>query len=207
LYGLINIEEKKERDMKWKRYVVAVMFLSMVFIIIGCGNADQNTVVSSIPAATNTTTLPQDERPSMPAMDLAAAATKLGVTEQQLTDALGSDSQQRMDFTVAASKLGVTEEALREALGFQEGATFPSGERPSISTIDYAAAAAKLGITEQQLKYALGSDSQQPMNFANAAQILGITEESLREALGFQKGNFPSGVPPTDVLPVPTSSS
>jgi hypothetical protein len=51
--------------------------------------------------------------------DLAAAAAKLGVTEQQLRDALGPPPQngQRPDLASAASKLGVTEAQLRAALG------------------------------------------------------------------------------------------
>lgn len=46
--------------------------------------------------------------------DLAAAAAKLGITEQALRDALGPPPP---DFAAAAAKLGITEAALREALG------------------------------------------------------------------------------------------
>ena len=56
-------------------------------------------------------------------MDLAAAATKLGVTQQQLTDALGNTPQGALDLASDATKLGVTETALREALGFSNIST------------------------------------------------------------------------------------
>lgn len=46
--------------------------------------------------------------------DLAAAATQLGLTEQQLREALGPPPP---DFAAAASKLGISEAALRQALG------------------------------------------------------------------------------------------
>jgi hypothetical protein len=46
--------------------------------------------------------------------DLAAAAAKLGVTEQQLREALGPPPP---NFAAAAAKLGVSEQALRQALG------------------------------------------------------------------------------------------
>jgi hypothetical protein len=46
--------------------------------------------------------------------DLAAAAQKLGITEQQLRDALGPPPP---NLAVAARKLGITEQQLRDALG------------------------------------------------------------------------------------------
>ena len=69
---------------------------------------------------------PNGQRP--PRIDFAAAATKLGVTEAQLKDALGvpanppspSDTNQRPprpDFKAAAAKLGVSEQQLTDALG------------------------------------------------------------------------------------------
>ncbi|MDD5288368.1 MAG: hypothetical protein PHY28_04580 [Dehalococcoidales bacterium] len=192
--------------MKWKRYAAGVMFLSVVLVMTGCGTTKEPAVTSSTPTTADTATSPtaispQGERPSMQAIDYAAAAAKLGITEQQLRDALGADTQQSLDIAAAANKLGITEEALREALGFQWGAQSPGGERPSMPAIDYAAAAAKMGITEQQLRDALGADTQQSLDIAAAANKLGITEEALREALGFQGGNFPGGIPPTRVTP------
>ena len=59
---------------------------------------------------------PQGQRrPRRQKPDLAAAAEKLGITEQQLKDALGRPPQP--DFAAAASKLGTSEEELKEALG------------------------------------------------------------------------------------------
>ena len=52
--------------------------------------------------------------------DLAAAATKLGVTEDALKAALGDPSQGRPDFAAAAKKLGITEAALMAALGISQ---------------------------------------------------------------------------------------
>jgi hypothetical protein len=71
----------------------------------------------------------QGARPSMPAIDYAAAASTLGVTEQALKDALVSKDQQPPDFSAAAATLGVTEEALRNALGFKAGSQ-PGGSPP-----------------------------------------------------------------------------
>jgi hypothetical protein len=74
-------------------------------------------------------------------MDLAAAAEKLGKTEEELRIALGMNNEteqisttpgakpsgepKKMDLAAAAEKLGVTEEALKEALGMNN---IPSGE-------------------------------------------------------------------------------
>lgn len=75
-------------------------------------------------------------RPPRP--DFAAAAAKLGLTEQKLKDALGvpanppSQGNQnqlppRPDFQAAAAKLGVTEQKLKDALGVPP---HPPGDRP-----------------------------------------------------------------------------
>jgi hypothetical protein len=202
----MTTERKRLGNMKWKNYVAGVTLLSIVFIMTGCGNTGENTATSSIPIVTSTTTLPSavgplGERPSSPILDLAAAATKLGITEQQLHDALGSDTQKPSDLAAAASKLGVSEEALREALGFQ-GGMFPGGVNQTMPAMDLAVAATKLGITEKQLRDALGTDTQKPLDIGVAAKTLGITEEALREALGFQEYNPPPGsIPPKGALP------
>jgi hypothetical protein len=100
----------------------------------------EGTLTDTIPPArTNSTTNnsspdatpPQGQRPSMPEIDYAAAAAKLGVTEQQLKDAMGSDAQKPPDMSAAAATLGVTEEALRTALGFQAGGAPPNGTPPA----------------------------------------------------------------------------
>lgn len=66
-------------------------------------------------------------------MDLASAATTLGVTEDELSAALGMDEEGgQMDLDAAASELGVTVEELQDALGtgdMPEG-EMEGGERP-----------------------------------------------------------------------------
>lgn len=55
--------------------------------------------------------------PGMPAPDLAAAAKKLGITEDALKEAFGMIMPP--DFAAAAKKLGITEAVLKDALGLQ----------------------------------------------------------------------------------------
>lgn len=57
---------------------------------------------------------PPQGGPSGGRPDLAAAAAQLGITEQQLREALGPPPP---NLTSAAAKLGISEEALRQALG------------------------------------------------------------------------------------------
>jgi hypothetical protein len=71
------------------------------------------------------------ERPAAPTMDLAAAAAKLGITETQLSEALGNTQQGFTDLLAAATKLGVSEDALRQALSFSNNGTMPSGPPPA----------------------------------------------------------------------------
>jgi hypothetical protein len=52
--------------------------------------------------------------------DLAAAAAKLGITQDALKAALGDPGQGEPDFAAAATKLGITEDALKAALGVTE---------------------------------------------------------------------------------------
>ena len=61
--------------------------------------------------------MPQMGGAQMPMPDLAAAAKKLGVTEEVLKAAFGTNMQP--DIAAAAKKLGVTEELLLAALGVQ----------------------------------------------------------------------------------------
>jgi hypothetical protein len=61
--------------------------------------------------------------------DLAAAAEQLGVSEEELTAALGDLGQGMPDFEAAAAQLGVTVEELYAALGFPEGFA-PGGGGP-----------------------------------------------------------------------------
>lgn len=80
-----------------------------------------------------------DGQRKRPRIDFAAAATKLGVTEAQLKDALGVPANPpnpsergarppRPDFKAAAAKLGVTEQQLIDALGIPP---HRSGDRPT----------------------------------------------------------------------------
>jgi hypothetical protein len=71
------------------------------------------------------------ERPGIPAISLASAAAKLGVTEAQLTEAINNAQSGRMDLATAAAKLGVTEAVLRQALGFSDNMTPPNGPPPT----------------------------------------------------------------------------
>jgi hypothetical protein len=66
-----------------------------------------------------------------PQIDLAAAAGKLGVSEEALRAALGDPSQGRPDLAAAASQLGVTEQELAAALGLPAGGPAPdAGGQP-----------------------------------------------------------------------------
>jgi hypothetical protein len=87
------------------------------------GNPDNQT------APSDSSGLSQGQRPSRPQIDYASAAAALGVTEQQLRDALTTDEQKPPDLKTAASTLGVTEEALMNALGFKQGMQ-PGGGNP-----------------------------------------------------------------------------
>ncbi len=137
--------------MKWRKTIFVVVLASMtVFAIMGCGKAEEPTpaveqpspaVEQTTPTPGGTMPLPTDEgtmpappeggapgeRPPAPAMDLAAAAAKLGVTEQQLRDALGDVTGQKLpDFATAAKKLGISEKSLREALGLPADGGMPA---------------------------------------------------------------------------------
>ena len=53
----------------------------------------------------------------MPMPDIAAAAKKLGITEDELKAAFGTNMQP--DIAAVAKKLGVTQEVLLDALGIK----------------------------------------------------------------------------------------
>ncbi|WP_292370904.1 hypothetical protein [Methanoregula sp. UBA64] len=55
---------------------------------------------------------------------LSAAATKLGVSEQDLKNALTPANGQRVNFTDAAAQMGVTPDQLRDAFGFPAGGAY-----------------------------------------------------------------------------------
>jgi hypothetical protein len=135
--------------MNWKKTILVVALAGvMLFVMSGCGQAEESTPTTGQPAPAPEGLMPAPpeggvpegmpappggvalgERPPAPAMDLAAAAAKLGVTEQQLSEALGDPSQGPPDSAAAAEKLGISEDSLREALGLPEG-VFPNGGPP-----------------------------------------------------------------------------
>ncbi len=65
------------------------------------------------------------ERPIAPAIDLSAAAAQLGITEADLSAALGEFPQGILDLATAAQTLGISEDTLRAALGFSDNMTMP----------------------------------------------------------------------------------
>jgi cytochrome c556 len=129
--------------------------------------------------------------------DLAAAAEQLGVSEEELTAALGDLGQGMPDFEAAAAQLGVTVEELYAALGFQgrgtPGGRGPGGPGFDIGQLDLAAAAEQLGVSEEELSTALGDLGQGMPDFEAAAAQLGVTVEELYAALGFPEGFTPGG--------------
>ncbi len=139
--------------MNWKKSIFVVMLASMtVLATVGCSQTGETapateqpvvTTEQNAPAPDGSAPLPPEgtmpappeggtpgERPLAPAMDLAAAAAKLGVTEQQLSDALGDMTQGPPDFAAAAEQLGISEDSLQEALGLPEGAPPTGGALP-----------------------------------------------------------------------------
>ena len=67
--------------------------------------------------------------PQMP--DMAAAAEQLGITEAELTAALGDPGQGQPDFAAAAEELGITEAQLVDALGIAAGGMPAQGQPPT----------------------------------------------------------------------------
>ncbi len=66
-------------------------------------------------------------------LDYSAAAATLGISEDDLTAALGDANQGPPDFAAAAATLGVTEADLMDALGIAEGGMPPGGQPPTTS--------------------------------------------------------------------------
>jgi hypothetical protein len=101
-----------------------------------------------------------------PRLDIKGAAATLGITEEQLVNALGIPPRPpRPDFAAAAQKLGVSEADLKAALGVPANppTTPPTpGQRPPRP--DFKAAAEKLGVTEEQLINALGIPPRPPQD-------------------------------------------
>lgn len=121
---------------------------------------------ADLKAALGVTSDSQGTPGQRPRLDIKGAAATLGITEQQLVDALGIPPHPpRPDFTAAAQKLGVSEADLKAALLVPTNppSTPPTpGERPPRP--DFQAAAAKLGVTEEQLINALGIPPRPPQD-------------------------------------------
>jgi|WetSurMetagenome_2_1015567.scaffolds.fasta_scaffold436551_1 hypothetical protein len=133
--------------MNWKKSIFVVTLAGlMVISMAGCGKADElstpttQTLPSPSTSDNGTVITPPDgtrltppegkepgERPLAPEMDLAAAAAKLGISEEQLSEALGDLTQGMPDFAASAAQLGISEDSLREALGLPEGVPLTDG--------------------------------------------------------------------------------
>ena len=138
--------------MDWKKSLFAAILVGVTLsAMAGCNQAEKTvsaaeqipSATQPAPSTTRQTPLPNasfngtmplppsgnvtGKRLSAPTMDLAAAAAKLGITETQLSEALGNTQQGFTDLAAAATKLGVSEDALRQALAFSNNGTMPSG--------------------------------------------------------------------------------
>lgn len=124
--------------MKWQK-LLTVMLVVMMAAMVGCGKAEESvsatnsTTPQSTPTPQDTTPAPPEgvspgNRPG-PVIDWASAAAKLGVTEQQLREALGDPLQVPLDLAASAKELGISEESLGQALGLPEGGP-PTGGPP-----------------------------------------------------------------------------
>ena len=92
-------------------------------------NTSVQTTVEATPASQPGASAGQQGGPGgQPMPDLAAAATKLGVTEDVLKAALGDPSQGQPDFAAAATQLGITEAELLAALGVPAGGQPPANK-------------------------------------------------------------------------------
>ncbi len=83
-------------------------------------SAEKNLVVKCVKGLTAVDPLATSEGPGgqgAPAIDTAAAAKKLGITEAELKDAFGNNLPP--DFATAAKKLGMTEAELKSKLGIK----------------------------------------------------------------------------------------
>ena len=116
---------------------------------------------------------------------ISEAATKLGVTEEVLREALNNTAGGRANLTAAAQHLGVTPQQLTDALGMSvRGPGFLS------NATQISEAAAELGVTEEVLREALNNTAGGRQNLTAAAQQLGVTRQQLTDALGIPSGGF-----------------
>lgn len=117
----------------------------------------------------------------------ATAAEALGISEEDLVEALGDPP----DFEAAAKKLEIALEKLQKALPVQGGAGFGGlGDFQARFAEMYAEAAEKLELSVEDLVAALGI----PPNFEAASEKLDITIEKLQEVLPLpQRGQGAGG--------------
>lgn len=122
--------------LKWLVSFLSLLAVSAI-VVAGCSSNESAVTASANTTASQTLTTRNaapggSQNMSPPAIDWAAAAAKLNVTEQQLRDAMGDGTQNGPDLASAAAKLGVTQDALQEALGIPgEPPTGQDGGPPS----------------------------------------------------------------------------
>lgn len=221
--------------MKLNRYLLIAAVAVLATLLSACGAAvtaapEQTTDVQSAPVAevssqTNNQPQPVSDGPAQGGRggerDLTAAAEALGVTVEELQQALqaarpaecSADANTqpadgvdcRADLNIVAETLGVTVEELQSALGKRGG-------------FDLAAASETLGVTEEELQQAL--DAAKPADceatdqgapgkggcrpdLTTAAETLGVTVEDLQSALGKlpHDGQGGQGQPPAGAQP------
>jgi hypothetical protein len=118
--------------------VTAIPVLIGTFGFILLNQANAANPLHQIAQVSEPPNQPPDGHQRRPRPNFAAASQKLGVTEQQLKDALGVPANPpnpsdrgsrppRPDFAAASQKLGVTEQQLKDALGIPPR---PPGDRP-----------------------------------------------------------------------------
>ena len=118
---------------------IAVLFMAFIFIgvlVAGCAQPSDNSGNSPIAStSTPSNSYPQNGMYHGNASYsghgfsgfvnnetlMNSAASQLGVSEQDLKNALTPSNGQRINFTDAAAQLGVTPDQLRTALGFPAG--------------------------------------------------------------------------------------
>ncbi|MEC9308015.1 MAG: hypothetical protein VX966_00700 [Chloroflexota bacterium] len=111
-----------------------------------------------------------------PPHDMKQAAERLGITRDELREALGGPPP---DISIGAKTLGITEEDLLAALDMQER---PHGKKYQGRAQDnpLKIAADHLGISFEEFQKALGGP---PPDIEGASRKLGIDSEKIREAL------------------------
>jgi hypothetical protein len=111
-----------------------------------------------------------------PPHDMKQAAERLGVTRDELREALGSPPP---DISMGAKRLGITEEDLMAALDMQE---LPHDKKYKGRAEDnpLKIAADQLGISLKELQEALGPP---PPDIEGASRKLGIDAEKIRAAM------------------------